>query len=62
VGNRVLFSVLNYAAIDTVKKQSISAPTGMRIAMMGSPYIVSETWLLYGVGTGLCIGSSIYLG
>jgi hypothetical protein len=34
----------------------------MRIAMMGSPYIVSETWLLYGVGAGLCIGSSISLG
>ena len=52
----ILFSVLGYAAYRYGKKASLGTPKWIGIALMFYPYVVSETWLLYVVGAGLCIG------
>ena len=52
----ILFSVLGYAAYRYGKKASFGTPKWIGIALMFYPYVVSETWLLYVVGAGLCIG------
>jgi len=30
------------------------------VALMLYPYAISETWLLYAVGTALCVGVYVY--
>jgi len=56
----MLFSVLGFAAYRYGKRASLGVPKWIGVAMMLYPYIVSETWLLYVVGAGLCIGLYIY--
>jgi hypothetical protein len=53
----ILFSVIGYAAYRYGKKASLQTIKWMGIALMLYPYFISaETWLLYAVGAGLCIG------
>ena len=52
----ILFSIIGYAAYRYGKKTSIETTKWVGIALMVYPYAISETWLLYSVGAGLCIG------
>ena len=53
----VLFGIVGYAAYRYGKKASIQTTKWIGIALMLYPYLVSATWLLYAVGTALCIGA-----
>jgi len=52
----ILFGIIGYAAYRYGKKTSIETTKWVGIALMLYPYAISETWLLYSVGAGLCIG------
>ena len=52
----VLFGIIGYAAYRYGKKASLQPAKWIGIALMVYPYAISGTWLLYIVGTGLCIG------
>lgn len=52
----ILFSVIGYAAYRYGKKASLGRIKWIGIALMLYPYAISETWLLYAVGAGLCLG------
>jgi hypothetical protein len=51
----ILFSVIGLAAYRYGKRAASAAARWLGIALMLYPYAVSETWLLYLVGTLLCI-------
>jgi hypothetical protein len=52
----VLFGIIGYAAYRYGKKASTPPAKWIGIALMLYPYAISATWLLYVVGTGLCVG------
>jgi hypothetical protein len=52
----IVFGIIGYAAYRYGKKSSLPAPKWIGIALMLYPYAISGTWLLYAVGTGLCVG------
>lgn len=52
----LLFGIIGYAAYRYGKKRSLQAFKWIGIVLMLFPYAISETWLLYGVGSGLCAG------
>ena len=55
----MLFSVIGFAAYRYGAKASFLTTKWLGIALMLYPYAISETWLLYLVGVGLCV--SLYL-
>jgi len=57
----ILFSIIGYAAYRYGKKGSIETPKWIGIALMLYPYVISDTWLLYALGAGLCVGLYISL-
>lgn len=50
----ILFGIIGFAAYRHGKKTSASHPKWIGIGLMFYPYAVSQTWLLYVVGVGLC--------
>jgi len=52
----LLFSIIGYAAYRYGKKAAIASIKWMGVALMLYPYAISETWQLYAVGAGLCLG------
>ena len=52
----IIFSIIGYAGYRYGKKTSLRTTKWIGIALMLYPYIISETWLLYTVGAGLCVG------
>lgn len=50
----ILFSIAGYAAYRRGKKAELSKLKWLGLALMLFPYVVSETWLLYLIGGGLC--------
>ncbi|MFZ4537745.1 hypothetical protein [Propionivibrio sp.] len=52
----ILFGLIGYAAYRYGKKASFAAFKWIGVALMLYPYAISATWLLYLVGTGLCLG------
>jgi hypothetical protein len=52
----LLFGIIGFAAYRYGKKASLDTTKWIGIALMLFPYVISETWLLYAVGAGLCIG------
>lgn len=52
----ILFGIIGYAAYRHGKKASAATTKWIGIALMLYPYAISETWLLYAVGGGLCLG------
>lgn len=53
------FGIVGYAAYRYGKKTAAGTTKWLGVALMLFPYLVSETWLLYAVGAGLCI--AVYL-
>lgn len=56
----ILFSVIGYAAYRYGKKTEHTSSKWIGIAMMLYPYVVSETWQLYAVGSALAIGLYVF--
>jgi hypothetical protein len=52
----ILFSIIGFAAYRYGKNASLMTTKWIGVALMLYPYAISETWLLYAVGAGLCIG------
>ena len=51
----LLFGIIGFAAYRYGKKAEIAAPKWIGVALMLYPYGVSETWMLYIIGAGLCV-------
>jgi hypothetical protein len=60
IAGAILFGIIGYAAYRYGKKAGLNTPKWIGIALMLYPYAVSETWLLYVVGGGLCIGLYLF--
>lgn len=56
----IVFGLLGYAAYRYGKKAALPAPKWIGVALMLYPYAISSTWLLYAVGTALCLGLYVY--
>lgn len=52
----IVFGVIGYAAYRYGKKNAHAHSKWLGVALMLFPYAISETWLLYAVGCGLCLG------
>ena len=50
----ILFGIVGLAAYRYGKKTSRSYPKWIGVGLMLYPYAVSQTWLLYAIGVGLC--------
>jgi len=55
----LIFGIVGYVAYRYGKKMSLQATKWIGVALMLYPYAVSTTWLLYAVGTALCIGAYV---
>ncbi len=51
----ILFGVIGFAAYRYGKRASLATSKWIGVALMLYPYAISETWLLYAVGSSLCI-------
>jgi hypothetical protein len=56
----LFFGIAGYAAYRYGKKAALARPKWIGIAMMLYPYAISETWLLYAIGGGLCVMLYVY--
>ncbi len=56
----IFFGIAGYAAYRYGRKAGLAKPRWIGIAMMLYPYAISETWLLYAVGAGLCVALYVY--
>jgi hypothetical protein len=51
----ILFGIIGFAAYRYGKKSSLGTIKWIGITLMLYPYAIPETWVLYAVGTGLCV-------
>lgn len=56
----VLFGIIGFAAYRYGKKLSRPPLRWIGLVLMLYPYLIAETWLLYAVGAGLCVGLYVY--
>jgi hypothetical protein len=56
----IFFGIAGFAAYRYGKKAALAKPKWIGIAMMLYPYAISETWLLYAIGVGLCVMLYVY--
>ena len=56
----ILFGITGYAAYRYGKNAGLAKLKWIGVALMLYPYAVSETWLLYTVGGGLCVALYVY--
>jgi hypothetical protein len=56
----ILFGIVGFAAYRYGKKTSLGKIKWIGVALMLYPYAISETWLLYLVGVGLCAALYIF--
>ncbi len=56
----IFFGIAGFAAYRYGRKAALAKPKWIGVAMMLYPYAISETWLLYGVGIGLCAALYLY--
>jgi apolipoprotein N-acyltransferase len=52
----VLFGIIGLAAFRMGRKQRRTRALWISVALMPYPFLISQTWLLYGVGAMLCAG------
>ena len=50
----IVFGIIGFAAYRYGKKTARAKAKWIGVALMLYPYAISETWLLYVVGVGLC--------
>ena len=58
----VVFGIIGIAAYRYGKKTERKTTKWIGVALMLYPYAISETWLMYVVGAGLCAGLFFYRG
>lgn len=58
----ILFSIIGYAEYRYGKKSSAYYTMGIGVTLMLYSYVVSETWVMYAVGAGLCVGLYVLRG
>lgn len=58
----ILFSIVGFAAYRYGKKASNSTVRWIGLALMLYPYVISETWLMFAVGVGLCACLYVFRG
>lgn len=56
----VVFGIIGIAAYRYGKKADLPIPKWLGVALMLYPYAISETWLMYAVGSGLCVALYVY--
>ena len=56
----LLFGAIGFAAFLYGKKLVLWKPMVIGVGLMAYPYFISETWLLYVVGCGLCVGLFVF--
>lgn len=56
----LLFSIFGFAAYRYGKKTENQPVRWIGAVLMFYPYLISQTWLLYGVGAGLCFAIYYY--
>lgn len=56
----LFFGIAGFAAYRYGRKAALPRPKWIGVAMMLYPYAVSETWLLYAIGAGLCALLYVY--
>ena len=56
----IIFGIIGYAAYRYGKKTYNRNPKWIGIGLMLYPYAVSQTWLLYLIGVGLCAGLYLF--
>ena len=54
VGGAILFGIIGYIAFKRGRKTNAPGLTWTGVALMVYPYAVSQTWLLWLLGAGLC--------
>jgi MFS family permease len=55
----IVFGLIGLAAFRFGRKRGRRRTLWLGIGLMVYPYAVSRTWLLYAVGTALCIGIAL---
>jgi hypothetical protein len=50
----MLFGIIGLAVFVYGKKQVLWRPMAIGVGLMAYPYFVSQLWLLYLIGAGLC--------
>ncbi len=56
----VVFGIIGLAAFIYGRKVARTPVKWLGLALMFYPYVVWETWMLYVVGTGLCLALYVY--
>jgi hypothetical protein len=51
----ILFGIIGLAAFLYGKKAALWKPTVIGLVLMAYPYFVSQTWILYTLGSVLCV-------
>lgn len=52
----LLFGTIGFLAFRYGKRQTLFLPMIIGVVLMVYPYFVAQTWLLYAIGCGLCVG------
>ena len=52
----IFFGIIGFAAYRYGKKLGLTTFRWLSVALMLYPYAIAQTWLLYAVGAGLCVG------
>lgn len=55
-----IFSIIGMVAYYYGKRASRRNPKWIGVALMVYPYAISETWMLYLVGCGLCVALYVW--
>ena len=50
-----IFGTLGFGAVTYGKKLELWQPVAIGVALIVYPYLVSNIWLLWGIGTGLLV-------
>ena len=56
----IVFGIIGYAAYRYGKKSGGTRPMLIGVALMVYPYFIDQTWLLYAIGGGLCLGLYVF--
>ena len=56
----IFFSIIGYAGYRYGKNSGHGTPLWIGVALMLYPYAISETWLMYAVGSALCVALYVF--
>ena len=56
----IIFGAVGLAAFLYGKKAALWKPTVIGLVLLAYPYFVSQTWLLYAIGSVLCLALIVF--